>query len=107
VKDWFVTEYEGVASGTEFHEFGLRQLVAILGALRTRPLETDSTLLEAWLDAAFPDWRERAADTDAGGTDVDSMRPDPYEVLNLVRAPLTANCLRWYTMSSYDRLPVQ
>lgn len=85
VKGCFVADYEGVASGTEFHLLALRQLVAILGALRTQGLQTDCTLLEAWLDAANPDWREQATGQSEDDT-VGSSKPDPYDVLGVERS---------------------
>ena len=45
-------------------------------------METDHALLEAWLDAASPDWRDRVA---RGGDDGASggAAPDPYDVLGV------------------------
>jgi hypothetical protein len=79
----FLVDFEGVAAGTALHELALHRLVAILGALRTRTLETDAALLEAWLDAAVPDWRERVVDDEAPAAG--SANPDPYDVLGVER----------------------
>jgi DnaJ domain len=86
----FIADFEDVNAGTEFHSLPLRVLVSTLGALRQQKLETDADLLEAWLDAAQPDWRERIA----GNVDADDTRsasaPDPYDVLGVERAaPMT------------------
>lgn len=81
VRGAFIADYEGVPEGTELHDVRLHVLVAVLGALRLAGLEADHALLEAWLDAALPDWRERAAEgerTASGGA-----APDPHDVLGV------------------------
>lgn len=82
VRGAFIADYEGVREGTELHGVELHVLVAALGALRLAGLETDHALLEAWLDAALPDWRDRVAE---GGNDGASggAAPDPYDVLGV------------------------
>lgn len=80
----FIDDFENVAAGTEFHELSLQALVSTLGALRQQRLETDAELLEAWLDAALPDWRESvAADGEDVGDTSAARHPDPYEVLGV------------------------
>ncbi|HEX5660111.1 MAG TPA: J domain-containing protein, partial [Polyangiales bacterium] len=81
VQGSFVMDFEGVAAGTELHQLTLHALVSVLGALRTRELDTDAALLEAWLDAAVPDWRERVLDNDSAPSNRSAH--DPYDVLGV------------------------
>lgn len=89
VRGRFVEDFEGVTAGTELHNLKLATLVSILGALRLGEHELDHQLLEAWLDAALPDWRERVTEEDGGAAS--SSGSDPYEVLGVSRdAPTEA-----------------
>ena len=81
VRGAFIAGYEGVREGTELHAVRLPVLVSILGALRLAGLEADHALLEAWLDAAVPDWRERMAED--GQAAPGGAALDPYEVLGV------------------------
>lgn len=82
VRGAFIADYEGVPEGTELHDVKLHVLVAVLGALRLAGLETDQALLEAWLDAASPDWRDRVAQGEDDGAS-GGAAPDPYDVLGV------------------------
>lgn len=79
----FLVDFEGIRAGTELHALSLATIVSVLGALRLRKLQTDVELLEAWLDAAVAEWRERVVDEDVRSTS--SSTPDPYEVLGVAR----------------------
>ena len=81
VRGAFIADYEGVPEGTELHAVRLHVLVGVLGALRLAGLDTDHALLEAWLDAAVPDWRERMAEEGQGAPG--GVALDPYEVLGV------------------------
>jgi len=82
VKGVFIADFEDVREGTEFHLLSLHVLVSALGSLRTGGHDADAALLEAWLDSAQPDWRERISGEDAAGGGTD----DPYEILGVGRA---------------------
>lgn len=81
VRGTIIADYEGVREGTELHALRLPVLVTVLGALRLAGLENDHALLEAWLDAAAPDWRERM--TEDGQAAPGGAALDPYEVLGV------------------------
>lgn len=82
VNGWFLIDYRGVPKDTELHSLSLQVLVSVLGGLRADHLDADAALLEAWLDAAAPDWRERVAD-DGGNPSGSERAPDPYDVLGV------------------------
>jgi hypothetical protein len=77
----FLRDYRGIEKGTRLEDLTLHVLASVLGALRTSGLDLDARLLEAWLDAAMPDWRERLTDEDEQATS--SGRHDPYDVLGV------------------------
>lgn len=77
----FLREYRGIEKGTKLHDVTLPVLASVLGALRTSGLALDAQLLEAWLEAAMPDWRERLRDEDEQPSN--SGRHDPYDVLGV------------------------
>ena len=82
-------DFAGIRAGTDLADVGLMRLIELLGALRTQKLEVDAEYLEAYLDAAAPDWREQGASYAAGDGDGAGMTPDPYEVLGVPRdAPM-------------------
>ena len=82
-------DFMGVRAGTDLAELGLLRLIEILGALRTQELAIDADYLEAYLDAAAPDWREQGASYAAGTEGSENATPDPYEVLGVQRdAPM-------------------
>lgn len=84
-KGRFIADFEGISAGAQFQDLSLQVLVSTLGALRQQNLEADAGLLEAWLDAAEPDWRKRVVSEDVG--DAGALRgPDPYEVLGVDRS---------------------
>lgn len=82
-------DFMGVRAGTDLAELGLLRLIEMLGALRTQGLAIDAEYLEAYLDAAAPDWRERGASHAVGAGNDGGITPDPYEVLGVPRdAPM-------------------
>lgn len=79
-------QYHGIAQGVDLAELGILALIELLGRLRTDQLDIDANLLEAFLDASAPDWRDHVADQDAQES---TQRPNPYEVLDVARdAPM-------------------
>jgi hypothetical protein len=78
----FLRDYQGVVKGTELHDLNLHVLASVLGALRSGGLDVDADLLEAWLDAATPDWRERVLDEEEPAAS-STPRYDPYDVLGV------------------------
>lgn len=82
-------DFMGARAGTDLAELGLLRLIEILGALRTQGLDVDAEYLEAYLDAAAPDWRTQGASYAAGAESGEGITPDPYEVLGVPRdAPM-------------------
>lgn len=81
VRGRFIGDFDGIATGTELHLLRLGVLVSVLGALRLQKRVVDHQLLEAWLDSAVPDWRDRVVD------EAEVPRPsgdgDPFEVLGV------------------------
>ena len=78
-----VQEYMGFPPGQDLAAIGVVKLVEMLGALRTTAdAGFDADLMEAYLDATAPTWREQI-----GG--FDSPAPiseiDPYEILGVKR----------------------
>jgi hypothetical protein len=76
----FLTDFHGVRKGTAVGDLDTLRLAEVLGALRHSGLLTDADLLEAYLDAADADWREKAA---AGSTATGEM-DSPYDVLGVL-----------------------
>lgn len=71
-----------VAPGVDLASLSVIKLVAMLDLLRQNDAQHDAELLEAFLDASAPDWRDANGDT--GG--VSSATPDdPYTVLGVER----------------------
>lgn len=74
--------YADIPAGTDLYSVDVLRLVEMLGKLRTENLEMDADTLEAFLDAAQPDWREIASQKVGGDDATASM--DPYEVLGIL-----------------------
>ena len=79
----FLADFHGVRKGTVIADLDTLRLAEVLGALRHDGLSTDADLLEAYLDAADGDWREKAAGAAAGSTATDEM-DSPYDVLGVL-----------------------
>ena len=77
--------FMGVLAGTELAELGLIRLIELLGALRTQGFNVDAEYLEAYLDAAAPDWRTQGAAYAADAEGGEGAALDPYEVLGVAR----------------------
>ncbi|WP_143006226.1 hypothetical protein [Limimonas halophila] len=73
----------GYGAGTALHALTTGQLVDLLRAVRADGLQDDVDLLEAFLDAADPAWRERTHTADRRTTGKPDALPDPFEVLGL------------------------
>ena len=72
----------GIAAHTDLASLTLLKLVALLDALLQGGAQLDADLLEAYLDAAAPEWRDASAEAPApGASDAD----DPYAVLGVAR----------------------
>lgn len=71
--------YGGWPEGAVLADIALPRLVELLGRLRTDSRGTDADLLEAYLDAAHPAWRDLAA----GESEDATTAADPWEVLGL------------------------
>jgi hypothetical protein len=89
-------DFMGIPAGTDLAELGLLRLIEILGALRTQGLAIDAEYLEAYLDAAAPDWREQGASYAAGAGSGEGITPDPYEVLGVPRDAPMEDILKAY-----------
>ncbi len=73
--------FGGWPAETTFTDITVPRLVELLGLLRTEKHGMDADLLEAYLDAAHPAWRDVAAEEPADAT----TASDPWEVLGLTR----------------------
>lgn len=73
--------YGGWGTATALTDIPAVRLVELLGLLRTDGLRSDADLLEAYLDAAHPAWRDIAAEEPAGA----AAASDAWEVLGLPR----------------------
>ena len=71
--------YGGWGTGTALTDIPTVRLVELLGLLRTDSLGSDADLLEAYLDAGHPAWRDVAAGEPPAG----AAASDPWEVLGL------------------------
>ena len=78
----FKQSYHQIKQGTALASLGLIALVEILGAFRTDGLDVDADLLEAYLDAAAVDWREKAAEAALGGDGTAAIE-SPYDILGV------------------------
>lgn len=74
--------YGGWPSATALTDIPLPRLIELLGMFRTENLGSDADMLEAYLDAAHPAWREAAANELAPAT---GLASDPWEVLGIPR----------------------
>lgn len=78
-----VAAIAGLAANTDLSVLTLLKLVALLGTLVQGGAQLDADLLEAYLDAAAPEWREEAGGAAApGGT---STTDDPWAILGVSR----------------------
>lgn len=75
--------YGGWPAATVLTDIPLPRLVELLGMFRTENLGSDADMLEAYLDAAYPAWREAAADEPTSV--VGGAASDPWEVLGIPR----------------------
>jgi hypothetical protein len=76
-----IIDFNGISVGTRLDDLSQNTLVELLGALRLGQFEFDAELVEAFLDAAAPDWRAEA--TAQGQDEPVGHRNDPYEILGV------------------------
>ena len=89
----FKKAYRGIEVGTPLSAVPDSRLVAILGALRLEGLADDADMLEAYLDAASPSWRDEAAG-EAVGEAPGIASFDPWEVLGIAKGASMADVKR-------------
>ena len=84
--------YDGIAEGTDLGALGTLRLAELLGRMHMDSLATDADLLEAYLDATAPSWREQAAEAmraaeeqgSRGGKAASTLSGEsPYDVLGV------------------------
>lgn len=81
----FKAEYQSIAADTPLSDVPMDTLVGILGSFRLDGFDADADLLEAFLDATAPDWREAAA-ANAAAPEADGPgNADPFEILGVPR----------------------
>ena len=85
--------YHGIAADVDLAALNLLTLIELLGRLRTDNLDFDADLLEAFLDASAPDWRDQVADEHP---DRVGARIDPYEVLGVPKTATMEEVRRSY-----------
>jgi hypothetical protein len=78
-----ITAIQGIPAHSDLGGLNLLKLVALLEALRQGGAQLDAELLEAFLDAAAPDWRETAGAAPAD--EPSASEDDPYEILGVRR----------------------
>jgi len=79
----------GYGAGTALHALTTGQLVELLDAVRADGLSDDVDLLEAFLDATEPAWRERGRTEEQPGPAPAGTPSDPFAVLGLDGATAT------------------
>lgn len=78
-----IAPINGIPSQTDLSTLTLLKLVKLLAVLQEGGAEADADLLEAYLDAAAPEWRDDgAADNEEPGAGSD----DPYSILGVTPA---------------------
>lgn len=91
-----LADFYGIKAGTSLSDLELQTLVELLGALRTGQYEVDAELVEAFLDAAAPDWREQAAAGETSDVGAAASRYDPYDILGVPRDATLEDVTRAY-----------
>ena len=76
-----LTPVNGIAAHTDLSTLTVLKLVALLDTLIQGGAQLDADLLEAFLDAAAPEWRESAGEAQGGTSTAD----DPYAILGVAR----------------------
>jgi hypothetical protein len=78
-----IQEFMGFPPGQDLAAISVVKLAEMLGALRTTvDAGFDADLLEAYLDAKAPTWRDQIGGEEAAAPSVDA---DPYEILGVSR----------------------
>lgn len=76
-----ILEFMGFPLGQDLAALGVVKLAEMLGALRsTKDAGFDADLLEAYLDATSPAWRERIGGEESAASSIES---DPYTILGV------------------------
>lgn len=77
-----IAELQGLLAGTDLATLTVIKLAELLGALRTLDdAHYDADLVEAFLDASVPDWRDQLG----GNSTMPSSDHDPYRILGVTR----------------------
>ncbi|WP_330926799.1 J domain-containing protein [Candidatus Sororendozoicomonas aggregata] len=83
VSGWLIADFGGHAKGTKLESLNLMALAQLLVDLQDAEHTLDAELLEAYLEAIDPEWRDRILD-DAEDIDTDANTAlDPYTVLGV------------------------
>ena len=77
-----IAAFQGLVKNTSLATLTLSKLAEMLVALRDRELAVDAELLEAYLEAANPDWRTKIA-AQIGIEDNNDEKTNPWIVLGL------------------------
>jgi hypothetical protein len=83
----------GIPENTDLASLSLMSLVELLGTFKENNLDTDSVLLEAYLDATWPSWRDRVG---GASRDTSEDASDPYEILGVSRGATKDEVKRAY-----------
>lgn len=94
VRGTLIAMCNGIPENTDLSSLSLMSLVELLGTFKENDLQTDSVLLEAYLDATWPNWKERIGGS-GGGFDA-SESSDPYEILGISRGATKEEVKRAY-----------
>ncbi|WP_246506755.1 J domain-containing protein [Kistimonas asteriae] len=78
----FIADFAGYTTGTALETLDLKELANLLVELQDADQVTDVELLEAYLEAADPDWRDKILEDEADDAG-SASRYDPYSVLGV------------------------
>ena len=88
-----IEDFGGLVKGTDLANLTLAKLAELLGLLRQAELGNDADMLEAYLDAADRQWRDKIAEEIQGGA---RTGPDPWEILGVARGTPPEEITRAY-----------
>ena len=106
------SDYGGYRAGTALGGLAVLELAGVLGSLRMDGLSFDGDLVETFLDARFPSWRETVADSMRGGDGgpgaPQAPEPEsPYDILGVTPGMSLAEISKVFamTMNAVQNLP--